>query len=314
MTRPTILFCGEALIDFITTDGATYRATPGGSPYSASKATAQAGGQAGFCGAISTDLFGEEIMADLAAYGVDTTHAPRSDDPTILGFIQVSAHDHPRYAFFDRDSATVNMAPALPAGTLREGDILGIGSISLIVSPGADNVAEFALAQRPMAILALDPNVRPGMIEGHAAWRPRMDRLMAGSDIIKISREDMDFYAPNDTAESFARAHLTRAARLVLVTDGENGATAFTASGSVHMPAPVAAGGDTVGAGDTLLGYALTWLAERGATRPDALAALGPDALAEMLRLSVTAASMNCRTTGCNPPARREVEAELMRA
>ncbi|MEM7491124.1 MAG: PfkB family carbohydrate kinase [Pseudomonadota bacterium] len=313
MSRPRILFCGEALIDFITTDGATYRATPGGSPYSASKATAQAGGDAAFCGAISTDLFGEEIMADLAAYGVDTALAPRLDDPTVLGFIQVAEGQHPRYAFFDRDSAMVNMAPVLPGGTLRDGDVLGIGSISLIVSPGADRIADFALGARGPAVLALDPNVRPGMIAGHDGWRPRMDRLVAGSDIVKISTEDLDFYAPGTDPDIFATGCLAGESRLVIVTDGENGATAYAPAGRATRPAPTATGGDTVGAGDTLLGYALTWLAERGATTRDGLAGLGDDALADMLRLSVTAASMNCRTTGCNPPARAEVEAELTR-
>lgn len=307
MTR--IMFCGEALIDFITTDKKTYDANPGGSPYSASKATAQAGGNAAFCGAISTDIFGEQLMADLAVYGVDTSHAPRSDDPTVLGFIQVSADSHPAYAFFDRDSAVVNMAPALPAGVLGGGDILGVGSISLIVSPGADRIADFALGDRGGALLALDPNVRPGMIAGHGGWRPRMDRLVAGADILKISVEDLEFYAPDVAPQDFIEARLKAGTRLVIVTDGENGAQAATPRGWAAYPAPRIELGDTVGAGDTLLGFALTWLAEQGATTETVLAGLSTEALEDMLRLSVTAAALNCRLTGCNPPTRAEVEA-----
>ncbi|MGR3436685.1 MAG: PfkB family carbohydrate kinase [Shimia sp.] len=308
-----LVFVGEALIDFITEDGATYAANPGGSPYSASKAAARAGGRAFFAGAVSTDLFGRQIMEDLAAHGVDTALAPRSDDPTVLGFIQVKPGEHPAYAFFDRGSAMVNMDPALPDGALAAGDVLGIGSISLIPSPGADRIADFALTAcaETGAALALDPNVRPGMIAGHPAWRGRMDRLMGAAHLVKASTEDLEFYTEGVSAEAFARARLAEAARLVIVTDGENGARGWSRAGEAAVAVSPATGGDTVGAGDTLLGYVLTRLAEIGATGVEAMGALGPDALEDVLRLGCTAAAMNCAEVGCRPPERAAVEAVL---
>ncbi|MCY3879461.1 MAG: PfkB family carbohydrate kinase [Rhodobacteraceae bacterium] len=306
-----IFFCGEALIDLITKDGVHYHATPGGSPFSASKAAAQAGANAHFCGTISSDIFGRQILADLDAYGVDATFAPRSDAPTVLAFVQVREDAHPVYAFFDRESCMINMDPELPPNTLNAGDVLGIGSISLIVSPGADRIAEFALAQSARATLAIDPNVRPGMIKGHGSWRPRMDRLMRHSDIIKISTEDLEYYRPENDPESFSRQSLAAGAGLVIVTDGENGAAAWTDSGHARIVSIPAAGGDTVGAGDTVMGYSLAWLAEASATAKDALNGLGDDALASMLRFAIMAASLNCALIGCNPPARSEVEAAL---
>ena len=308
MMRPRILFCGEALIDFITTDGENYRAHPGGSPYSASKAAARAGGTAAFCGAVSTDIFGKQIMADLDAYGVDTSLVPRSDDPTVLGFVKTVEDQHPQYAFFDRDSTMVNMAPALPMDSLPEEMIFCVGSISLITAPGADNIADFAIAMKKHGLLALDPNVRPTMIAGHKAWKPRMDRLIDQADIIKASTEDLEFYAPNVTAAAFARSRLEASASLVIVTDGERGASCWTKTNSATVPTVPVFGGDTVGAGDTLFGYVLARLEEFGALSRVSLAKLTEDQLCQMLKLAITAAGLNCAKVGCQPPCRNEVE------
>ena len=302
-----IFFCGEALIDFITTDGLTYRAAPGGCPYSTSKAATRAGADAAFCGAISNDLFGQQLLADLAEYGVDATYAPRVDDPTVLAFIQIEEGKHPAYAFHDRESAMVNMAPSLPSGTLRAGDILGIGSISLIVPPGADRIADFALAQAQSATLALDPNVRPGLIQDHSSWRPRMDRLVQHADIIKISMEDLEFFAPGTSPEEFAKKCLAGGSRLITVTDGENGAMSWTRGGFAAIDGIAASCGDTVGAGDTLMGFSLAWLTAASATRSADLETLGDESLYSMLKFANTAAAMNCETVGCNPPSKNEV-------
>ena len=309
--HPRIFFCGEALIDFITADGIKFRASTGGSPFNAAKAAAMAGADTSFCGTVSRDLFGKKILADLEAYGVDASCATRSDLPTVLGFIQVSEDDHPRYAFFDRESCMVNMDPQLPDGILREGDILGIGSISLIVSPGADRIEKLALSNSARAALALDPNVRPGMIAGRSEWRPRMLRLMAASSIIKISSEDLEYFAPGVNGEDFARERLECGTSLVIVTDGENGAAAWTGSGHAAVGGLKAEGGDTVGAGDTIMGFSLAWLAGREKTRRRDLDSLGESDLAGMLTIANMAAALNCESIGCRPPSRAAVEEKI---
>lgn len=309
--KPKIFFCGEALIDFITTDGATYRAATGGSPFNASKAAAKAGADTYFCGAISNDLFGEKILDDLRYYNVDSSFADQSSFPTVLGFIQVSEDSHPVYAFFDRESSMVNMEPQLPYGTLQSGDLLGIGSISLIISPGADRIEKFALRQSQTATLALDPNVRPGMIGERTDWRPRMLRLMEASSVIKISVEDLEFLAPNSTPEEFVATRLRSGTNLMVVTDGENGSSAWTASGHAKVESVKSEGGDTVGAGDTMMGYVLAYLAEQKCTRRDDIDRLSSEELYPMLELANVAAAMNCEAAGCHPPSRDAAEARL---
>ena len=311
MMQPRIFFCGEALIDFITSDGNNYRAATGGSPFNAAKAASMAGADCYFCGAISNDLFGEKIQLDLRKYGVDSSFAPRSDLPTVLGFIQVSDSEHPRYAFFDRDSGMVNIDPSLPKDTLRDGDVLGIGSISLIVSPGADRIEQFALAHARTVSLALDPNVRPGMIKGCKKWHPRMQRLMEASAIVKISTEDLEFFAPGLSHVNFAEDLLGRGTNLVIITDGENGLAAWNQSSTAAVSGIFAEGGDTVGAGDTIMGYCLAWLTANCSTRRSDLVSLKEKDLIEMLDQANCAAAINCESVGCRPPSRETVEKRM---
>ncbi len=311
-----IWFLGEALIDFVpaTSDlGPAFAPRCGGSPYNAAKATALAGGDAGFLGAISTDLFGDMLAADLAAHNVDTGHVPRVDHATTLAFVDFATGDA-RYAFFNSATATSEMAPDPAAFPGRPGDVLGIGSISLIDPPGGGNIAACAEAVADRVTLALDPNARPGMTPDAAAWRARIGRLADRAGIVKLSVEDLAFLAPSLSPRDFAEAQLARGSDLVVVTRGPGGAEAYTASGQVVCEGHGVDVADTVGAGDTITGYLLAGLAEQGLTARSALSGLTPDTLTPILERAVAAATLTCTTSGCTPPDRSAAEDFLARS
>lgn len=309
--KSSIFLCGEALIDFITQDGITYKSATGGSPFNAAKAAAMAGAKTYFCGSVSKDLFGDRILDDLVQYGVNCTHVQMSNLPTVLGFIQVSEESNPIYAFYDRESCMQNMDPYLPEDILQPSDILVIGSISLINSPGADRIEQFALNHAQTASLALDPNVRPAMIKGQKGWWKRIQNLMDNAAIIKISLEDLEYFAPDLSCDSFAEKSLSKGTKLVITTDGENGSKAWSHSGHANVIGLNVDGGDTVGAGDTLMGYSLAWLIEKECSQRHELALLNDSELHSMLKYANTAAAMNCETVGCNPPKWKEVELRI---
>jgi fructokinase len=295
---------GEALIDFVPlADG--YQPNPGGSPYNAAKAAALAGAEVEFLGGLSTDLFGDMLAEDLARHGVGIGHAHRSADPTTLAFVKMNGGDA-RYAFFNNGSVTARLPPRDLGALVQPGDIVDVGSISLIDLPGADNLAAAALSMAGVCTLAVDPNARPGMIRDRAAWDRRMAALLDAARIIKLSIEDLEFIRPGQTPPDFARAALGQGAALVVVTHGGDGAEAFTRGGRVaHVPPPVDVV-DTVGAGDTLMGNLLADLLagglEGGVARIDTI-----------LRRAVIAATLNCTARGCQPPRRQAVDDALQR-
>jgi len=308
-----IWFHGEALIDFVPQNdaaGPAYLSRPGGSPFNAAKAAALAGGQAAFIGAISRDFFGDMLRADLAGAGVDTAHAEHRDEATPLAFVKLEAGEA-RYAFYTAATAMVAADPRPAAALMAPGDILGLGSIALIERPAAEHAADMALAAAGAGVtLALDPNARPVMTRDPADWRGRMARLLSAATIVRLSREDLAAIDADARPGEFAAHALAGGAALVVVTDGAEGATAFTPRARHHEPAPAVAVADTVGAGDVLTGSLLARLAEGKRGAADSIAAMGKEDLAGLLRFAVKAAAINCTRTGCVPPDRAEIEAE----
>ncbi|MEO1745329.1 MAG: PfkB family carbohydrate kinase, partial [Pseudomonadota bacterium] len=145
-----IIFCGEALIDFVPRDvageGTAFLPKPGGSPFNATKAAAKAGGHALFCGAVSDEFFGDMLLADLEAAGVDVRLVQKLDHLTTLAFVDFSTGG-PRYAFHDEGTASRNFAPGFGDWSPSGGSIVSFGSVSLIGNPAADAFADFAVAK-----------------------------------------------------------------------------------------------------------------------------------------------------------------------
>lgn len=310
---PKLWFLGEALIDFVPVTVAgqrTYAPRPGGSSFNAAKAAAQAGARAGFLGAVSRDMFGDLLIADLAAHGVDTTLTPRSDAPSTLAFVDLQDGE-PRYAFFNALSATARMAPDPAAFRPGQGDVVDVGSISLIDLPGADNIARFARAVAARAAVAIDPNARPVMTPDMAAWRARIEGILDIATIVKLSDEDLDALRPGMAAADFARDCLHRGAGIVIITHGAAGAEAFTAAAHVSRPGCRVTVVDTVGAGDTLMGTLLARLAAAQATRAETLGGLAAETLAGHLDFAIAAAALNCTASGCAPPTAADIAAAL---
>ena len=310
MTR--IYVCGEALIDFVpdeTSGGERcFVPRPGGSPMNAAKAAAKAGAAAEFMGALSTDFLGQMLRDDLVSAGAGVDLATVSDRPASLAFVDLS-QGSPRYAFHFEGTADEDMAPAIPHEA-APGDIVHVGSISL-VGPAAWRIVDFAVEEGARRLLSLDPNVRDTVIEDRDEWHGRIGRLIAAASVVKLSDEDLDYMRPGQSPEDFAADLLGRGPKLVIVSGGEGGATAWTAVGSANVKAPRVEVADTVGAGDTLMGSTLAWLTSEGVGDRDALDALDAARLTAMLRFATAAAAINCTRSGCVPPSRAEIETFL---
>jgi fructokinase len=311
---PKLWFLGEALIDFVPVPapdgGPAYAPRCGGSPFNAAKAAALAGAEVGFLGALSTDLFGEMLAADLARHGIDTGAAPRLPAPTTLAFVDLQRGE-PRYAFFNEGTATRLVAPDAGGFAPGPGDVVDFGSISLIDLPGADAIADFAEAVAGRATIAIDPNARPGMTPDLAAWRERIGRILKVADIVRLSVEDLAVLSPGTPPDAFAAARISDGAGLVVVTHGADGAEAWTAAAHVRVPGHQVEVVDTVGAGDTLMGTLLAQLATGGHTGHAALRRLADEALSAALGRAVAAAALNCMASGCAPPTPDAVAAFL---
>lgn len=299
-----ILCAGEALIDMLprdTTGGEpAFAPYAGGAVFNTAIALGRLGQATGFLSGLSSDLFGTLLTDTLAASDVDAGLAIRSDRPTTLAFVTLT-DGHASYAFYDENTAgrmiTPEDLPPLP-DTLKA---LFVGGISLAVEPCATAYEALLLRSAGTCVTMIDPNIRPGFIRDEAAFRARMDRMLAAADIVKISDEDLDWLG-FDIATL-----LGMGPKVVCVTEGAKGVTAHTTKGQVQVSATRVTVVDTVGAGDTFNAGFLAGIAEDGLLDKATLDGIEPMALVPALDLGARAAAVTVSRAGANPPWKHEL-------
>ena len=305
-----ILCAGEALIDMLpreTRDGEpAFAPHAGGAVYNTSIALGRLAAPSGFLCGLSNDLFGTILTEGLASSGVDARFAPRSDRPTTLAFVTLK-DGHASYAFYDENTAGRMLSeddlPELPADVTA----LFFGGISLVVEPCARAYEALLLREHAQRVVMIDPNIRQSFIGDEATYRARLNRMIAGADIVKVSDEDLAWIeGAGDIADQAARL-LARGPALICVTEGATGVTGYHAGDPVFVPANKVEVVDTVGAGDTFNAGVLAELHDRGVLTKPGVRKLSDEDIAAALALGARAAAVTVSRAGANPPTRAEL-------
>jgi len=305
-----IVCCGEALIDFLpVTDSEghkAYRPVVGGSVFNVALTLGRLGAPTAFLGGLSTDFFGDRLIAALAESNVSTAGVARQPRPTTLALVDMSTGE-PAYAFYDEGSACREFDPM--AGVPQGDDVAAMhfGSFPLGTEPVGSRLVALLKTNAGRRVISLDPNVRPTLIEDAAAYRARLADITPLADIVKTSVADLAWLHPGDDPDAIARRWLAAGVGLVVVTHGGAGATGMTENLSVNMPAMPTAAVDTVGAGDSFMGAILTRLDERGLLDRRAIRQLDREALEDVLAFAGKVAAITCSRPGADPPWRREL-------
>jgi fructokinase len=305
-----ILCCGEALIDMLprqTMAGEpAFAPYAGGAVFNSAIALGRLGAPTEFFSGLSTDLFGQQIRAVLAESGVGTRHAALSGRPTTLAFVRLQ-DGQASYTFYDENTA----GRMLDVGDLPSlGDdveAMLFGAISLIPEPCGSAYEALMAREHGRRAIMLDPNIRPGFITDRDGHLARMRRMIAMADIVKLSDDDLAWFGEDGSQAEIAARWLAAGPKLVIVTGGGKGATAYGAWGSASVPSLKVEVVDTVGAGDTFNAGVLASLHEQGLLDKPAIAALGEDAVRAALTLGARAAAVTVSRAGANPPWRREL-------
>jgi fructokinase len=306
-----IAVAGEALIDFTSTGSLGFQGHVGGSPLNTAVACVRLGRPTAFLTQLSTDLFGEQLLAFMRTNGIDTRFIIRSAAPSTLAFVERTPLTN-RYAFFTRGSADGSWAP--PELPLLPSDCrcLHFGSISLLQEPAAGRITDLVAANAGQRLIVFDPNVRASLIADMAAYRARFRRWLGMTDLLKVSDEDAALLAPGQTLADAAASWLAAGPRAVVVTRGGAGASLYrTGHVEHHVTAPQIVVADTIGAGDTFTAGLSAALLDAGVDRADQLASLPGPAWHEVLRFAAMAAAINCTREGANPPRLADVRQAL---
>jgi fructokinase len=307
-----IISCGEALIDMlprVTSEGeACYMPVAGGAVFNTAIALGRLGAPSGFFSGISSDFFGDILVRYLEDSKVDAKYVVRSDHPETLAFVRL-VNGHAQYAFYDEGTSGRLLAqadiPTLDASV----SALQFGAISLIPEPCGATYEEMMRREQHNRVISFDPNIRTSFIKDKAAHRARMERMLAMSDIVKLSDEDLAFFDAAGDFEGFAARLLSGKAKLVAMTRGADGAVGICRGGKVEVPGIKVDVVDTVGAGDTVNAGILAWLHKANKLNDASLNQLKPADVEGALQLAVRAAAVTVSRAGANPPWLHELAA-----
>jgi fructokinase len=301
-----ILVGGEALYDLVL-QGADddLHGHPGGGPFNTARTIGRLEQPVAYLGRLSTDRFGRRLEALLTDDGVSLESVVRTDEPTTLALAEVDHHGVARYRFYERGTA----APGLTAETALEAlparvDILHVGTLGLVLEPVATAMEAVVERLADDALVAVDPNCRPWVVNDREAYRERIRRVLGRAHVVKVSEEDIEFLEPDRAGVDGVRALLEHGPAVGLLTRGPNGALVVTRTAEVAVPAPRAKVVDTIGAGDAFGGGFLAWWSERGLGRDE----LGQiDLVVEATEFACLVAARTCSRPGASPPYRSEL-------
>lgn len=313
-----IVVGGENLIDFlqIAADDTApmYQANVGGGPYNCAKALGRQQSNVGYITPISNDTLGALLAKSLQDSGVKLL-ANRGAKPTSLAVVSLE-NGSPSYQFYREDTAERDVTTkSLTSNTPEPMRALYIGSLALTGGTDADVWADYFCDRHKSGVFTfLDPNIRAAFIHDRVSYLERLDKVLAHTDLLKLSDEDLEWLIPNTSIEDAARQFAARtSAKITVVTLGADGAFALIGDRKIPVEAATVNGlRDTVGAGDTFMATLISRLDKLGCLQADALAEMDDGAIENLLQWAGCAAAMNCEKDGCNPPDLAALETRML--
>jgi fructokinase len=308
---PAVVVAGAALIDLTPTTSVrghlAYEPHPGGSCLNIAVGLGRLGVPTAFLARLSSDAFGQMLRNHLVASDVQSGYFVDTDDLTTLAAVHLR-DGQATYSFHAVGAADRGLLPE-HLRPLPSGSALHLGSIALMLEPVASTLEGLLRQEAGRRAISLDPNVRPSLIPDREAYLRRFEGWVPLVDILKLSAEDLSWLYPDRSQEEVVANWHAAGIPLVVVTHGEQGASASTSLGAAHVAATSVAVVDTVGAGDAFMSGALAHLHQRRLLARDALRSLDAAGLTELLETACLVAADTCTRAGAEPPRPRDLAA-----
>jgi fructokinase len=312
--RARLTVIGEALVDLVPgSEPRSFTASPGGSPYNVAIGLARLGLDTSLMARLADNALGRILRERALAEGIDLSASPRATEPTTLAVVSLDAQARASYDFYLDGTADWQWTASEVSRAPEPVTVLHFGSLASWTSPGDEHILNLATRMRGRGdvLVSYDPNVRPRLLNDPEHGQRMVERGVRLAHLAKASQEDVAWLYPGQTVAEVARHWLALGATVVVITDGANGADAFTAPGpAIHRPARDVSVVDTVGAGDSFTAGLLGSLVRRGRDYPAGLAECPQAELAAALDDAATAAALTCQRAGSDPPTLADLERE----
>lgn len=311
-----VVALGELLIDFVhkETTKAGYpvmQANPGGAPGNFLSTASLFGARAAFIGEVGDDGFGLMLKRTLKESGIDVRGV--ISDPnvfTTLAFVTLDENGDRAFSFARKPGAdTMLTASELPTDIIENTRFFHFGSLSMTHEPARAATQEaVARAKAAGAIITFDPNLRQSLWSNLELAKEQMLWGLRHADIVKISREELEFLFEGDFRAQADRLVAEYGVKLVFATMGRDGCYFVNRNASGQVPTfcsvPTI---DTTGAGDIFGGSAVYKVMELEQLPEN----LNEYQLRDIVTFANAAASLSTTRHGGIPsiPSKLEVEA-----
>jgi sugar/nucleoside kinase (ribokinase family) len=243
--------------------------TCGGGAANTSVGLARLGCHASFCGIVGDDQWGERILKNLAAEGVDTASATVVENETSSFSIILNTDCGERVILYSQSANAHLHDVTFDKETAASRDWIYFNHIHEDSCVIQDDIVEI-LGKHAHLGMTWNPggrHLKRGMADPQNAALLRCTRLLL------LNKEEALLFTGDTSVETALRTLRAAGAGIVCITDGPHGCTATDGVSVVHCPtiphAPIV---DTTGAGDAF-GIGATWALLQGLDLPKTLRA-----------------------------------------
>ncbi len=239
---------------------------PSGAPAIFIDTVARLGHSAGIIGGVGRDEFGSCVIERLRGHGVDVRFVLEAPDrATAVAFVAYLP-DGSRKFIYHIDGTPAVMAGFPPRAVEEKPEFFHVMGCSLMASDGMR--ASIFEAMRSYhaggARISFDPNIRPELLAGRDLRKvvgPVLDRCTV---LLPGVAELQMLSGVEGIKESVRALFAYRELQLIVLKRGRKGASVYTRSGSVEVPAYAVKEVDPTGAGDSFdAGFLCGMLEER---------------------------------------------------
>lgn len=267
MKEYSVISLGEALVDFVPVDGTLpgrFNALPGGAPTNVACGLGRLGLSVALIARVGSDPLGRCLLQTLEQYAVDDAYV--QIDPqrfTTVTIVMPKSEDMLRYAIYRSGSADGALSfQEIPAELFSHARVLHYGSLCMASESSRQTTLLAIQAAKDHGMMtSVDVNLRPNSWKSAAQMAQEARRLVELSDIVKLTLDEARLLALDMAA-------LTKAGKIVIVTDGANGASIHADGISVSRPAMDVDVLDVTGGGDAFMSAFLYYYTTHCGTMP----------------------------------------------
>lgn len=290
-----LIAIGEALIDFIPEqagsaikDVTAFLPAVGGAPANVCAAFTKLGGKSEMITQLGIDGFGDKILEVFDDAGIGRSFVKRTGVAnTSLAFVALKEDGNREFSFYRNPGADMLFeAEDVKKEWFEDAFALHFCSVSLGDFPMKEahcHAIQYAMEQG--AIISFDPNLRPALWKDKQAMIDTVRVFIPLADIVKISDEELESITGETEIENALEKLFTDRVKLVIYTEGAEGARAFTKTASAVAVCEKVKAVDTTGAGDGFIG-AFLWCLHRDGVTAEQLEELNAEKLEEYLKFS----------------------------